>query len=324
MLFIIDFMYKPLISIITPTYNHEKYIDICIQSVLKQSYTNWEQIIIDDCSTDNTRSVVRKYTIQDKRITLIINDKKFGLRNLEKTYNRALLQCKGNLIAILEGDDYIPPDKLKIQIKPFMQDPSIAMSYGDWIMVSNQGIEIYLRSYGFDSFIQNKKLGDIAQRYAGLKFDICSPSVMINTQKLIKVGGFQKSALYPFTDIPTYLALSTQGSFAYQKEIVGYYRRSSQSGWFNFANTTFEMGRKQVASLVNAFLITNGISIPRNQRNELIKRKFMKRVSIIKNEILFKETLTNKVIIYTANTLLYLRILIYKVEQFLYHKAMRK
>src|SRR5436190_82102 len=98
--------HHPLVSIITPTYNHERFIGPCIESLLAQTYENWEQIIIDDGSTDHTADVVRRYS--DPRIKYIYQQHR-GVESLAHTYNRALKTSHGRLVAILEGDDACPP-----------------------------------------------------------------------------------------------------------------------------------------------------------------------------------------------------------------------
>src|SRR5437667_7605704 len=99
----------PLVSVITPAYNHRRFIGPCIESLLGQTYTNWEQIIIDDGSTDDTAEVVRSYS--DPRIRYFHQENQ-GIDALAQTYNRALNLSRGELIAVLEGDDLWPEDKL--------------------------------------------------------------------------------------------------------------------------------------------------------------------------------------------------------------------
>ena len=100
-----------LVSIIMPSWNTAQYISEAIESVLKQSYSNWELIIVDDCSTDNTISVVNKY--KDNRIRLFQNKE-----NLGAAYSRnfALRQAKGRWIAFLDSDDVWYSEKLEKQI----------------------------------------------------------------------------------------------------------------------------------------------------------------------------------------------------------------
>src|SRR5258708_22225644 len=92
---------SPVVSIITPVYNHERFISAAIQSVIWQSYQNWEQIIIDDGSTDSTAKIIAGFL--DTRIRYC-HQENSGIEALAHTYNRALSLCRGEFIAILEGD----------------------------------------------------------------------------------------------------------------------------------------------------------------------------------------------------------------------------
>ncbi|MEM2117368.1 MAG: glycosyltransferase family A protein, partial [Thermoplasmata archaeon] len=132
-------MEATLISILTPTYNHEKYIGECIQSVLNQTFSDWEMIIVDDGSTDKTADVVNKF--KDSRIKYFMRDH-VGPWRLAETYNYALSKSSGKYIAILEGDDYWPRNKLEIQYKEMEAHPETILSHGESMMVSDLGREI--------------------------------------------------------------------------------------------------------------------------------------------------------------------------------------
>ena len=95
----------PLVSIITPTFNHRLYIADAIKSVIGQTFEDWELIIIDDGSFDNTPEIVRKF--QNPKIHFYQQEHK-GIYRLSEIYNFALDLAKGELIAILEGDDKWP------------------------------------------------------------------------------------------------------------------------------------------------------------------------------------------------------------------------
>jgi len=104
-----------LVSVITPTYNHERFIAQCIESVLAQTYGHWEMIIVDDGSTDHTASIAEEYAKKDHRIK-VIRQANNGIFRLAETYNKALGLANGELIAILEGDDTWQNTKLEIQV----------------------------------------------------------------------------------------------------------------------------------------------------------------------------------------------------------------
>lgn len=116
-----------LVSIITPSYNTASYISETIESVLAQTYNNWEMIIVDDCSPDNTDEVVSLY-LSDERIKYFKNEKNSGAA---VSRNRALREAKGRWIAFLDSDDLWMPDKLEKQIK-FMAENNYSFSYTDY------------------------------------------------------------------------------------------------------------------------------------------------------------------------------------------------
>ncbi len=116
-----------LVSIIMPSYNTTKYIAESIQSVLNQTYTNWELIIVDDCSTDNTDDVVKQF-LADSRIKYLKNEKNSGAAI---SRNRALREAKGKWIAFLDSDDLWLPQKLEKQIE-FMEENNYKFTYTDY------------------------------------------------------------------------------------------------------------------------------------------------------------------------------------------------
>lgn len=119
-----------LVSIIMPSYNTGRFINETIESVLAQSYVNWELIIVDDCSTDNTDVIVSEF-LNDSRIRYIKNEKNSGAA---VSRNRALKEAKGKWIAFLDSDDLWEPDKLENQIS-FMNDNGYHFSYTNYIEI---------------------------------------------------------------------------------------------------------------------------------------------------------------------------------------------
>ena len=121
-----------LVSIIMPSYNTAKYIAASVKSVLAQTYTNWELLIVDDCSTDNTDEVIKPF-LSDKRIKYFKNEKNSGAA---LTRNYALRQAKGQWIAFLDSDDLWHPQKLEKQLK-FMVEKHYDFTYTDYRICLN-------------------------------------------------------------------------------------------------------------------------------------------------------------------------------------------
>lgn len=125
-----------LVSIIMPSYNTAKFISFAINSVLSQTYSNWELIIVDDCSTDDTDTVVLQFN--DSRIHYIKNEINCGTAI---SRNKALRKASGKWIAFLDSDDIWMPDKLEKQIR-FMEDNDYHFSYTKYREIDENNTEL--------------------------------------------------------------------------------------------------------------------------------------------------------------------------------------
>lgn len=132
---------EDLISIIMPSYNTGEFIAESVQSVVKQTYENWELIIVDDCSTDNTDKVLQPY-LADKRIRYLKNDKNFGAAI---SRNRAIKEAKGRYIAFLDSDDLWKPEKLERQLA-FMKEHHYGFTYTDYRIQLNGVWQPYINT----------------------------------------------------------------------------------------------------------------------------------------------------------------------------------
>lgn len=126
---------EPLVSIITPMYNSEKYIGETIESVLNQTYKNWEMLIINDCSTDNGADIVKKYQKLDKRIKLFSNTTNKGV---SYSRNYGIEISAGKYIAFLDSDDLWSNTKLQKQVA-FMEEKNIILSYTSYDKINEDG-----------------------------------------------------------------------------------------------------------------------------------------------------------------------------------------
>lgn len=123
---------EELCSVIMPAYNCEKYIAEAIESVIKQTYKNWELIIVNDASTDDTEKIIKSYQEKDKRIKLISLTENQGVANARNT---AIQNSEGRYIAFLDADDYWEKEKLQEQIT-FMKNKNITFSYHDYKLLN--------------------------------------------------------------------------------------------------------------------------------------------------------------------------------------------
>ena len=118
-----------------PAYNSEKYIAEAIESVIKQIYENWELIIVDDCSTDNTKAIIQRYAQKDKRIKLISLAKNKGVADAR---NIAIQKANGDYIAFLDSDDIWKTEKTEKQIQ-ILNNSNADITYTAYFMIDETG-----------------------------------------------------------------------------------------------------------------------------------------------------------------------------------------
>ena len=148
-----------LVSIIMPSYNTGRFIKETIESVLAQSYPEWELIIVDDCSTDNTDDVVGQY-LADERIRYIKNDTNSGAA---VSRNRALREAKGKWIAFLDSDDLWDENKL-LRHLGFMVEKQADFSFTHYAVLNDNDEEITVFSpgedvYGYSDILKHCSIG---------------------------------------------------------------------------------------------------------------------------------------------------------------------
>ncbi len=125
---------EPTFSVYIPAYNHAKYLGQTIESVLGQTCGDFELIIIDDCSTDNTKEVV--YSFKDKRISYYYNEKNLGC---VASNNKGISLSKGKYIYNLDSDDLMFPTNLEKKEKIFRKTPNIGLVYSDCNIIDHEG-----------------------------------------------------------------------------------------------------------------------------------------------------------------------------------------
>jgi glycosyltransferase involved in cell wall biosynthesis len=194
----------PLVTVIIPTYNQAPYLEACISSVKSQTYTRWEQIIVDDGSTDDTYQLLD--TLDDPRIRVIQKEHR-GIGALAETYNVALERAKGDFIAVLEGDDYWPSDKLEWQMAS-MASENILLSWGSGVVVDERGnrlgaVRAFRQKQPRVEFTAKALLPTL------LLYNLVYPSsgVVVRRDALHRIGGFQQPPSVPYVDLPTWLGL---------------------------------------------------------------------------------------------------------------------
>lgn len=198
------------VSIVTPTYNSSKFIKRTILSVLNQTYTDWEYLIIDDCSTDNTIKIITEYAEQDPRIKILKTSENSGGPALPK--NIGIENAKGEYVAFLDHDDEWLPKKLEEQLKLFN---------GGGNKLGLVSCFINIRDSNRNLILKHKKnyKGDVIKNLAINNFILTCSCVMTKTTILKEVGLFN-TEFKRADDVDMWLKISETG---YQFDFVPEY-----------------------------------------------------------------------------------------------------
>ena len=166
---------NPLVSVVMPVYNGEKYLSEAVESILNQSFSNFELIIINDGSTDNTVGIIDKYRKQDRRIKLISHSENNGIVH---SLNQGLKMAQGKYIARMDSDDISFSDRLEKQVGYMESNPQIGILGGAVIYIDTTGRELSRMDHPSD---------DISIRWTCLLNNVFfHPTVMIRRSILIE------------------------------------------------------------------------------------------------------------------------------------------
>lgn len=207
-------MIEGLVSIIMPSYNAARFIGESINSVLLQTYSNWELLIVDDCSKDNSVEVVRKFANIDKRVVLFSLEKNVGAAAAR---NVAIEHAQGQYIAFLDSDDVWDEYKLEKQLA-FMKQYSYAFTFSNYYVMEENGektenIVKVPSSLSYHQYLRNTIIGCL--------------TVIIDRQQ---TGDFKMPLIKSSHDMALWLLIMKRGFKAYGlKEVLAGYRLVSTS-----------------------------------------------------------------------------------------------
>jgi glycosyltransferase involved in cell wall biosynthesis len=281
----------PLISVIIPVYNGEKTIKETLDSVLKQTFQDFELIIINDGSQDATVEIVEG--IQEPRIKLY----SYSNAGQAASRNRGISHAVGEFIAFLDADDLWTADKLEAQLKALQANPEAAVAYSwtDYIDESNQ----FLRRGSYISVT-----GDVYKNLLVVNFLENGSNPLIRAQALAEVGYFDE-ALPPAEDWDMWLRLAARYQFVAVPSPQILYRQSSHSMSSNIhslaaesleviergfirAPESLQYLKKQSLTNIYKYLTFKALEGPPDQRRGLVAARFFWQLLINEPELLGK------------------------------------
>lgn len=192
-------MNPPLVSVIMSVYNGEKYLVQAIDSILNQTYQNFEFIIIDDCSTDNSSHILQEYAKKDSRIKIIKKEKNIGIKGFIENLNLGISIAEGKYIARMDADDISLPERFQKQVIFLENNPKISM-VGAQIDFINEKNEIIGEKTGA---LEHE---EIVKKMTS-QIQLFHPVIMFRNHQNIK---YREKFIY-CEDYDLYLNLITQG-----------------------------------------------------------------------------------------------------------------
>ena len=205
-------MSNPKISVLMPAYNAEKYIAEAIESILNQTFKDFEFIIIDDCSTDGTYSIIQRYAKRDDRMIVLKNEKNLKIC---ETLNKGIEIAKGKYIARMDADDWSYPDRLEKQFKFMEENPEIGISGGTMEVCDEKMKVLNQRKYNLSDEEIRKKIF----RYSPFSH----PLVIIKKDILDKASFYDHDLVYA-EDYDLYFRIGNFSKFGNLKDVILKYR----------------------------------------------------------------------------------------------------
>ncbi len=248
-------MFSPQITVLMPVYNGAKFLRAAIESILWQTFQDFEFLIINDCSTDESREIVNFY--KDGRIKLIGNEKNIGMVG---SLNRGLRRARGRYIARMDADDISMPNRFERQYEYLERNPEVVALGSNALVIDPDDMPIYV----IEQELEHDK---IDRRHMLAKGgSIVHPSAMIKTSTLIDLGGYCAD-IDPAGDIDLFLRLAEVGKLANLPEVLLHYRH-------HFGRTT-DLRRKDqmenTRSAVKRAYVRRGIDFPSDLKLPAIK-----------------------------------------------------
>jgi len=218
----------PVVSVIMPTWNGERFLRPAIDSVLSQTFTDFELIVIDDASTDNTPRILADY--KDDRLVVITNERNLGIAGAT---NRGLVEARGEYVALLDHDDISLPHRLQTEVEYLDSHPEIALVGSDATLIDHEGApQAKTPALGIWANRQNLQ----SQDDLDLKWDVLfgcpfyHVSVMVRRSAIVDVGGYRRDPSFQCAqDFELLSRLATRYRVANLNDILVLWRRHPEA-----------------------------------------------------------------------------------------------
>ncbi|QJX47553.1 glycosyltransferase [Hymenobacter taeanensis] len=221
-------------TVIIPNFNHANYLVQRIESVLQQTERDIEVLLLDDCSTDNSRDIIARYAAQDTRIQVVLNEHNSG--STFKQWIKGIGLAKGEYIWIAESDDYAEPNLLEVLLSKMESDSSVCLSYSSSWEVDEQnkvlcGPYAFYESLGLEFWQQDFILDgtEVIERFMSYRNVVPNASAVLLRRSCIDAVGMPNSDRKLVGDWQYWIRIMQQGNVAYHAAPLNYFRQHSNN-----------------------------------------------------------------------------------------------
>lgn len=260
---------KLLVSVVVPNYNHAKYLPERLDAIFNQTYTNYEVIILDDCSTDNSREIIDKYRNNPHISHIIINEKNGG--SPFPQWKKGIELAKGNLIWIAESDDKTAPSFLEKHVLRFLENPQLSLAFSRSWLFNDEGKTMTMDTEGLKENIYDGK--EFIRRF------MSQGCVMLNASSCVfskyafckiedRYSSFKASGDYMF-----WTEICEQGDVAVVEERLNYFRNHHGN---NTTSKSFDLGINQMErKIILDYMLNNGYISSKQYKT--FKRQYLRK-----------------------------------------------
>lgn len=260
----------PLVSFLVPSYNHEKYIEKCLDSIANDEYPNKELIIIDDGSTDSSFKIIKRWVeLNNNKIN--INYRRAENSGICKTLNKMIEYSKGDYIRIIASDDTNINGSTQIFIDTFEGGQLNGCIFGDCTIIDKQGRQLFKSSLQdfYKVNIKNYKNSIALKQEVILNWAVCGPSTMYRKSTFDLVGKFDETLIIEDWDM--FLRLLKLDYVKFIPNIVANYRfHENNTSRFNTRKT-----RIKILNHIRQTIINNIVENKNTYENQLLKIKIL-------------------------------------------------
>ena len=256
-----------LVSVIVPVYNAAEYLEYTIQSVIDQTYTSWELLLIDDGSKDNSVEIINRFS-DNKKIFLLQHPGGVNL-GVSKTRELGIERAKGKYISFLDADDVFYPDKLRNQLEIFSAQSEVILVHSKVRILNNSELE-FNNEFQIDKTDKSYKLNE--QKSWLTQNRICNSTVMVRSHVLKEIQ-FGLPQLFQYEDWLLWTLLAEKGEFYYQNDPQIQYRIHEQSATAGILKNELIAPYSKIEFLISLYSLSNS-----DHQKDIIIKKLKKTI----------------------------------------------